>query len=96
LFEFTSITDAISQSHIDAVNGKISSLEKSLNSVLVAVDNQRKSSEDSIKSLEAKANNLNAHLKMGKNEVASLRELVTTIVASSEQATEAPPTQPEN
>jgi len=92
----TALADAISQSHIDAVNGKISSLEKSLNSVLVAVDNQRKSSEDSIKSLEAKANNLNAHLKMGKNEVASLRELVTTIVASSEQATEAPPTQPEN
>jgi len=88
-----SAENAIGKSDLEAISSQIAELGAGLATVKKETADQGKSLSDSVKSFEAKANRLNANIKMTSTEVAGIREMVTNMVAQNEEATEAPPTE---
>merc|ERR1739838_328068 len=76
--------DAANKNDLIALEGKVIGLQSAVTAALEKIH------QESVRSLESKANKLNAHIKMTQTEVTGIRDLVTSVVATHEEATETP------
>jgi len=86
---------AVKASDVAGLSSQIAELQGSVAAVQKDVEEQGKNLQSAVKSFDSKANKLNANIKMNKQDVAGMREMVTNMVADNVDATEAPPSDEE-
>jgi len=87
------VQGSVSKTDLAELSKQITDLKNELGAVQKDTGDYGKLLQESTRSFEAKVNRLNANMKMTTSEVAGIREMVTTMVATQEPATEAPLTE---